>query len=103
MPQESSLFVVIDHRSSGPIAEPSAPRPQGPLRRLMRRLGRKTSLPGVIAFIIYVTVVGVTVSIAVANRNLRRETLAAEAAAAAQPTDAPATELFPDPTLLEGR
>ena len=94
MQESSSLFVVIDHRTE-PLEAPAAPRPQEPLHRLVDSVIRRTSLVGVIAFIIYVTVVGVTVSIAVSNRNLHRETLAAEAAA--QAATPPVTESTPDP------
>jgi hypothetical protein len=88
MEESPSLFVVIDHRREL-VEAPRVPRHQGPLHRLARNVGERTSLVGLIAFIIYVTVVGVTVSIAVSNRNVHREALAAEAAAAAQSGNAP--------------
>ena len=96
MPESSSLFVVIDHRRA-PLEAATAPRHQEPFHHLVDRVRRKTSLVGVIAFIIYVTVIGVTISIAVSNRTLHLENLAAEAAAAAQATNAPVTEPAPDP------
>jgi len=57
----------------------------------------------VIAFIIYVTVAGLTVSIAISSRNAHREAKATQAAVGARPAEAPLTEPSIEPMLLDGR
>ena len=103
MQDNSTIFVVINQPTTRRLEAPRAASLYGTVGRLARWVRSGTSLVGVIAFIIYVTVAGLTVSIGISSRNAHREAKATQAAAEARSTEAPLTEPTTEPMLLDGR